>query len=80
MPDHLHALISFPPDKRMSRIIGEWKRYHATHHGVLWQENFFDHRLRNDAEVREKYLYILHNPVAKHLCASADQWPWTWHP
>ena len=76
MPDHLHAILSFPPDKRLIRVVGEWKRYQAKQHGVAWQGNFFDHRLRNDAEVFEKYLYILNNPVVKGLCARAEDWPW----
>ncbi len=76
MPDHVHALISFPPGKRMSQVVSDWKKYHATKHAVAWQENFFDHRLRNEAEHLEKYLYILNNPVAKNLCATPDDWPW----
>jgi putative transposase len=27
MPDHLHALLSFPREERMSSVIGDWKRY-----------------------------------------------------
>lgn len=76
MPDHLHAILSFPADKRLIRVVGEWKRYQAKRLGVIWQENFFDHRLRNEAEVFEKYRYILNNPVAKGLCAHAEDWPW----
>ena len=26
----LHALIAFPPHEGMSRVIGEWKHYHAS--------------------------------------------------
>src|SRR5439155_1122356 len=33
MPDHLHALLSFPPDDQMSRIIGEWKHFQTHAHG-----------------------------------------------
>src|SRR5207237_5481287 len=28
MPDHLHALLSFPNDQSMSGVIGDWKHYH----------------------------------------------------
>jgi REP element-mobilizing transposase RayT len=27
MPDHWHALISFPREEGMSAVIGDWKRY-----------------------------------------------------
>jgi hypothetical protein len=28
MPDHLHAVLSFPRDKSMSEVIRDWKRFH----------------------------------------------------
>lgn len=76
MPDHLHAILSFPAQESMSRVIGQWKRYHTKEHGIAWQDNFFDHRLRNEAEANLKYDYIRRNPVVKHLCASPDDWQW----
>jgi hypothetical protein len=76
MPDHIHALVSFPPDKAMHRVVGNWKEYHARHNGVRWQENFFDHRIRNEQEMSEKFGYIVNNPVAKGLCAEVEDWPW----
>ena len=76
MPDHLHALISFPPDKRMSGVVGSWKGYNNRKNGIIWQENFFDHRIRNDAALDEKAAYIRNNPVAKCLCTTPGDWPW----
>ena len=76
MPDHIHAILSLPPQVSMPRVIGDWKRYHAKERGVAWQNNFFDHRLRNDAEADLKYGYIRRNPVVKNFCASPDDWPW----
>ena len=76
MPDHLHALIFFPRDKRMSRVVGDWKKYHYRVHGVLWQDNYFDHRIRNEAELRKTEEYIRRNPVAKGLCNKSEDWPW----
>jgi putative transposase len=48
MPDHLHALLSFARDRSMSSIVGDWKHFHTRNHGVIWQEGYFDHRLRDD--------------------------------
>jgi REP element-mobilizing transposase RayT len=79
MPDHLHALLSFESDRVMSRVIGDWKHFHALHHGIIWQENFFDHRLRDDErgeQLSAKINYIRQNPVAAGLCAKAGDWPW----
>ena len=52
MPDHIHALLSFHRDKSMSRVIGEWKHFHSHHNGIIWQEGYFDHRLRDDPHDR----------------------------
>ena len=76
MPDHLHAILSFPSQESMSRVIGQWKRYQTKELGIAWQDNFFDHRLRNDAEANLKYDYIRRNPVAKGLCQHPEDWPW----
>jgi len=48
MPDHVHALLAFQRDGSMSRIIGDWKHFHARRNRIQWQEGFFDHRLRDD--------------------------------
>jgi REP element-mobilizing transposase RayT len=50
MPDHLHALLSFPREKEMSKVVGNWKRYHARQNGVCWQDGYFDHRIRADGD------------------------------
>jgi REP element-mobilizing transposase RayT len=76
MPDHLHALLVFPRDRPMDQIIGAWKGYQTKHLGVSWQENFFDHRIRDQRELKEKEAYIRENPVRKGLCARAEDWPW----
>ena len=78
MPDHLHALLSFPRDKNMGRIVGDWKRFHAVKSGVKWQKNYFDHRLRDEHQAEYKYQYILNNPVAKGFCSTPEEWPWKW--
>ena len=79
MPDHLHALLSFPNDQAMSRVIGDWKHYHKHENGVSWQEGFFDHRLRDDERGERlslKMNYIRNNPVAAGLSDSPKDWPW----
>ena len=78
MPDHVHALLAFQRDESMSRIIGDWKRFHTRKHGIMWQEGYFDHRLRNDErgeQLSAKMNYIRQNPVAGGLCANGSDWP-----
>ena len=76
MPDHLHAVISFPPAPGMSRTIASWKGYLRKNHSIHWQGNYFDHRLRNEDEFVEKMHYISMNPVRAGLAAKPGAWPW----
>ena len=79
MPDHIHALLSFVSDQTMSRIIGDWKRFQSRKHRIIWQEGYFDHRLRDDErgeQLSAKINYIRQNPVAAGLCVNAADWPW----
>jgi len=79
MPDHLHALLSFPRNQSMSEVTSDSKRFHTAKNRVVWQEGYFDHRLRNDErgeQLSAKMNYIRQNPVAAGLCAKAEDWPW----
>ena len=80
MPDHLHAVLSFPQSVSMSRVIGDWKRYQERELDVTWQAGYFDHRLRNDDEFAEKCHYIRMNPVRANLCVGSTDWPWVVEP
>lgn len=79
MPDHLHALLSFAGDEPMSKVIGDWKHFQTHKHGIVWQEGYFDHRLRDDERGKQlsaKMNYIRQNPVVAGLCTRAEDWPW----
>jgi REP element-mobilizing transposase RayT len=82
MPDHLHALVSFSwdPKQGMNTVLGNWKRYTARKFGIGWQREFFDHRIRNDADHLEKWRYIRDNPVRAGLVEDPQQWPHVWFP
>jgi REP element-mobilizing transposase RayT len=80
MPDHIHMLVSFPPEKIMSRVVGLWKRALARTHGITWQRNFFDHRIRNADNDFYKSEYILHNLVRAGFVEKLEDWPYFWLP
>ena len=80
MPDHLHFLVSFPPDAVLRKVIAQWKEISAKKLGVQWQRDFFDHRLRRDESLREKWDYIRLNPVRAGLIGSVEDWPYVWTP
>src|SRR5438445_11344064 len=51
----------------------------SAEHGVVWQEGYFDHRLRDDERGEQlsiKMDYIRQNSVAAGLCVKAEDWPW----
>ncbi len=58
MPDHLHLLVSFPRAESMPAVVRAWKHYLAAKHGIVWQRDFFDHRLRGHEGLDEKAHYI----------------------
>jgi len=79
MPDHLHSLLSFASDGSMSSVVGNWKHFQTRNHGTIWQEGYFDHRLRDDErgeQLSTKLNYIRQNPVVAGLCSRAKDWPW----
>ena len=78
MPDHVHALISFPPESSMRRLMANTKHFLAKETGVVWQHGFFDPRLRREESLQDKWRYIRENPVRKGLVDAADKWPYAW--
>ena len=78
MPDHLHALVSFSPEHGMRKTLSGWKRFTASNFNILWQRDFFDHRLRNDESFEEKASYIRSNPVRAGLVQKPEDWPYVW--
>lgn len=80
MPDHLHAILAFPREAGLKKLIADWKKYLAREHGISWQRDFFDHRLRDHHEEGAKLDYILMNPVRRGLCERAEDWVWVYRP
>lgn len=78
MPDHLHALVSFPREALMGRRVASLKAWTAKVAGIEWQTGFFDHRIRHDESLEEKSRYIALNPVRAGLCETPEAWPYAW--
>ena len=76
MPDHIHIIATFNLERGIRRTVSSWKGYHAKRAGILWQPNFFEHRLRNEDEFAEKMNYVRMNPVRKGLVKSPEDWPY----
>ena len=68
-------LIGVPANARLSNLIRDFKRLTARIGRIVWQRNFFDHRLRHDESLDEKGAYIRANPVHAGLIGPDDRWP-----
>ena len=75
MPDHIHLLAHFPPDKDMMSVIADFKRYLSSAYHIRFQRDFFDTRIRDAVHFAEKWDYIVRNPVRRGLCGSPRDWP-----
>ena len=80
MPDHLHAIIGVDGQTSLAQLIRDYKRITAKIAGVRWQWNFFDHRLRHDESLAEKFAYICQNPVRAGLVRAEHDWPYIFIP
>jgi putative transposase len=79
MPDHLH-LFCAPRDLRftLQQWVKFWKSLFRRRHLVedwLWQDSFWDTRMRSAAQYSEKWLYVQENPVRKGLVSRMEDWP-----
>ena len=73
MPDHLHMLATFPPGN-CKATCGSWKGFLRKTAGIRFQSDCFEHRIRNESELAEKWHYIRENPVRKGLVGLQDEW------
>lgn len=88
MPDHVHVLFSpLPKDDgsfwSLSEILHTAKSYTANQinrligrSGPLWQDERFDHIVRNPASFEEKWHYIRQNPCKRSLVAKPEDYQW----
>ncbi len=54
MPDHVHMMVTFTKQHGIKPVLTAWKGYQTRTLGICWQSDYFEHRLRNDAEFSEK--------------------------
>ena len=85
MPDHVHLIFSILgslalPDimrgikgvssRRINQLLGG--------KGPLWQDESFDHVVRNYEWSQRKVDYVCDNPVRAGIVRSPDDYPWLW--
>lgn len=83
MSNHVHVL--FWPDAVLAKITKSIKGFTAREANRLlgrtgqpfWQEESFDHWVRNGDEFNRIARYIEQNPVKAGLVRRAEDWPWS---
>ena len=83
MNDHVHVLVSPLGATRLQDVLHSWKSYTANQlqsafgrFGRIWQEEYFDRIVRDDAELLEKTTYILNNARKRWPEVGHYQWVW----
>jgi len=69
MDDHVHAIVRPNPGVFLETVIHSWRSF-TTHQlqrttgreGRIWQHDYFDRIVRDQAELAEKMRYVLSNP------------------
>ncbi len=83
MANHVHALLE--PRASLARIMKTVKGYTARRANRIlgrdgkrfWQDESFDHWIRDEAEFARVVRYIEHNPVKAGLVSRPPDWPWS---
>jgi putative transposase len=78
MPDHLHALLTVPPEISIERAVQFIKggfsfraKKELGFTADVWQVGFTDHRIRDASDYAQHRIYIHQNPVKRGLVSGA---------
>ncbi len=81
MPDHLHVVITglestsdiYGAMRVFKQYSGFWLARNQS--DVRWQEDFYDHILREQEDLAKLITYILNNPVRAGICDTWQDYP-----
>jgi putative transposase len=83
MPNHVHVLLC---PKTSLAAITRWLKGSTARQANLilgrtgeafWQDESFDHRVRDEVELERIVRYVEGNPVSAGLAANPRAWPWS---
>lgn len=85
MPNHAHVVVWPMPGHILSEILHSWKSY--TSHEInkrlptkavpFWQNESYEHLIRDDDDLHRCCHYTHMNPVNAGLCARPEDWKWS---
>jgi len=87
MPDHVHLVLQplpradgWVPLRQITHSIKSWTANQINRipgrRGELWEDESYDHVVRDGDDFREIVWYIRCNPVEAGLTERAETWPW----
>ena len=84
MPNHVHVLVQVTR-AALPEVVKGWKSYTArqinrltSRSGPVWQQDYWDRFVRNEAHYLSCLAYIQQNPIKAGLAATPEAWLWTW--
>jgi REP-associated tyrosine transposase len=82
MPDHLRLLLTPLPEISVERTVqlikgGFSYRLGKAKRGLVWQESFTNHRIRDEQDYARHAEYIRLNPVRARLAEGAELYPYS---
>jgi putative transposase len=84
MDDHVHVLVLPHEEISLEDILHSWKSFTAKRlrrswkrSSPIWQDEYFDRIIRDEAELIEKTEYILGNPSKRW--PETQDYPWVWY-
>jgi putative transposase len=82
MPDHFHILLTPKTslEKTVQFIKGGFSyraKKELDSNMEVWQKGFSDHRIRDAGDYLRHVAYIRENPMRKHLCERAEEYPYS---
>lgn len=82
MPNHVHVVVR--PAVPLAELMHSWKSYtakainrHLGETGTVWQPDYFDRFIRDEAHLSAAIAYVESNPVKAGLCGVAKDWRWS---
>jgi len=81
MHDHVHVLVKIAERYSLTHLVHPWKSFTANHlqrqfnrQKSVWQDEYFDRIVRDEAELLEKAQYIINNPFKVWSDLEEYQW------
>jgi putative transposase len=82
MPEHVHLLLSEPPDVPLATALQSLKQSVARTLALrgaepFWQARYYDFNVHSERKRIEKLRYMHRNPVKRGLVAAPEDWAWS---